>query len=218
MSKFTTLVFVLAFAVLGAAFACSKLLYESNDPVTFAPIFVEGPQKHVVTAPMLAATARMTAVAAPAFRAQATDDCFYDIQEMANDRPVVLVFIKDGCPCSLAAQPYFNLLFGAYGKHARFFGVFDGSVSDAKKWAAKNQAAFPLLSDPDLSAVKEYKAENSAYVALIARAGTIEKLWPGYSGTMLADACARLARLTGHTAKPIDARDAPAEMATGCPY
>ena len=81
----------------------------------------------------------------------------------------VQVFIKEGCPCSLAAQPFFNLLFDAYGKHARFFGVFDGSVSKAKKWAMQNQAAFPLLSDPDLRTVHEYKAENSAYVALIAK-------------------------------------------------
>ena len=40
----------------------------------------------------------------------------------------------------------------------------------------QNQAAFPLLSDPDLRTVHEYKAENSAYVALIAKGGTIEKL------------------------------------------
>jgi hypothetical protein len=35
---------------------------------------------------------------------------------------------------------------------------------------------------------------------------------------MLADSSELLARLTGQNAKPIDARDAPAEIATGCPY
>jgi hypothetical protein len=77
---------------------------------------------------------------------------------------------------------------------------------------------FPILSDPDLRAAHEYKAENSAYVALIAKGGRIEKLRPGYSDKMLADAVARLARLTGFVAKPIDARGAPNEMTTGCQY
>ena len=117
----------------------------------------------------------------------------------------------------MAARPFFNLLFDAYGKHARFFGVFDGSVSKTKKWAMQNQAAFPLLSDPDLRTVHEYKAENSAYVVLIAKGGTIEKLWPGYSVEMLADASARLARLTEGIAKPIDVSAAPTEITTGCP-
>jgi peroxiredoxin len=131
---------------------------------------------------------------------------------------VVLVFIKDGCPCSHATQPFFNLLFDAYGNHARFFGVFDGSVLSAKKWAKQHQAAFPLLSDPDLRTVHEYKAENSACIALIAWGGKIEKLWPGYSVDMLEDAAERLARLTGVSAKSIDVREAPREMTTGCPY
>ena len=167
---------------------------------------------------MLIASAKMTDVTAPAFRAQATDESFCDLNELTRDGTVVLVFIKDGCPCSQAAQPFFNHLFDAYGKHARFFGVFDGSVSNAKKWAEQYQAGFPLLSDPDLRIVHEYKAENSAYVALIAKGGKIEKLWPGYSVDMLADAAARLARLTGVTAKPIDVNEAPTEMTTGCPY
>ena len=137
---------------------------------------------------------------------QATDESLYDIKELTKDGPVVLVFIKDGCPCSEAAQPFFNLLFDAYGKHARFFGIFDGDVTVARKWAKHNLVGFPILSDPDLRTVHEYKAENSAYVALIAKGGRIEKLWPGYSAEMLADAAARLARLTGFIAKPIDVR------------
>ena len=128
------------------------------------------------------------------------------------------MFIKDGCPCSQAAQPFFNLLFDAYGEKAHFFGVFDGGMASARNWAERHQAAFPLLSDPDLLTVHRYKAENSAYIALIAKGGRIEKLWPGYSIDMLADAGARLARLTGVDPRPIDVHEAPTEMTTGCPY
>ena len=100
-------------------------------------------------------------------------------------------------PAARRPKHFFNVLFYSFGKHAHFFGVFDGSVSKAKKWATQYQAQFPLVSDPDLRIVHEYKAENSAYVAVIAKGGTIEKLWPGYSVEMLADMAAHLARLTG---------------------
>ncbi len=218
MSKFTTLCFGFAFAGLASVYAFSLIRYEWNEPSATAPILIEGPQRHLVRPEMLIATAKMTDFAAPPFRAPATDENVYDVKELTRDETVVLVFIKDGCPCSQAAQPFFNQLFDAYGKHARFFGVFDGSVSKAKKWATQYQAGFPFLSDPDLRIVHEYKAENSAYVALIAKGGTIDKFWPGYSVDMLADAAARLARLTGVVAKPIDVREAPTEMTTGCPY
>ena len=48
-----------------------------------------------------------------------------------------------------AVQSFLSLLFDAYEEHARFFGMFDDSVSRAKKWARLNRASFPLLSDPE---------------------------------------------------------------------
>jgi peroxiredoxin len=218
MKRSCVILFALLFSGLGLFYTGVRIRSSTAGVEYAGPVTVEGPPKHLVTRPMLAATAKMTDVTAPAFRAQATDESFYDLKDLTKDAPIVLFFIKDGCPCSQAAQPFFNLLFDAYGKHARFFGVFDGDVANAKKWANHNQVAFPILSDPDLHTVHEYKAENSAYVALIAKGGTIEMLWPGYSVDMLADAAARLARLTGVIAKPIDAREAPTAMTTGCSY
>ncbi len=218
MNKHVFIWFEVAFAGLGVVYACSRMQNDRTQPSAAPPILIEGAGKHMVTPKMVNATERMTDVTAPAVQAEATDGSLYDVNELTRDGPAVLVFIKDGCPCSQAAQPFFNVLFNAYGKHARFFGVFDGDVTVAKKWAKQNLVGFPILSDPDLRAVHEYKAENSAYVALIAKGGRIEKLWPGYSADMLADAVARLARLTGFVAKPIDARGAPDEMTTGCPY
>jgi hypothetical protein len=92
---------------------------------------------------MIETTKEMTDVTAPAGRAEATDGSYYDIKELTRDGPAILVFIEDGCPCSQAAQPFFNLLFDAYGEHARFFGVFDGDVTAAKKWAKQISSSFP---------------------------------------------------------------------------
>ena len=61
-----------------------------------APNVLEGPQRHLVRPEMLIATAKMTDVVAPAFRAQATDDSYYDIAELTGDGPVVLVFMDSG--------------------------------------------------------------------------------------------------------------------------
>ncbi len=218
MNRFGAWVLGCFFVSLGVLYGVARLCSETTGADGAGLRIIEGPPRHLVTTGMLDATEKMMDVTAPAFRAQASDERFYDVTELAKEGPVALVFIKDGCPCSQAAQPFLNLLFDAYGKHARFFGIFDGSVASAKRWATRNLAPFPLLSDPELRMVREYKAENSAYVALIAKGGTIEKLWPGYSAEMLADAAARLARLTGVVAQPIDIHDAPTEMTTGCPY
>ena len=218
MNKRMTLWFAFLFAFVAAVYAWSRLRYERPEPPTASPVLIEGPPRHLVTPRMLTASAKMQDVAAPGFQAPATDERVYDVKKLTQDGPVVLVFIKDGCPCSQAAQRFFNVLFHEFGKRACFLGIFDGSVSKARKWAAQYQASFPLLSDPDLRIVREYKAENSAYVALVAKGGRIEKLWPGYSAEMLTQATTCLGRLTGVNAKRIDIRDAPEEMTTGCPY
>ncbi len=82
----------------------------------------------------------------------------------------------------------------------------------------KHQVSFPILSDPDLKIVHAYQAENSAYFALIAKEGTIDTYWPGYSADMLKEASERLAWLAGVGVKSIDVTDAPAQLYSGCPY
>jgi peroxiredoxin len=182
-------------------------------------IVIESENKHVVTPEMLAHTEKAANTAAPTFQAEATDGKTYDLAALTREGPIALVFIKEGCPCSIDSQPYFNRLFAAYGARVPFFGVIDGPVNRAGKWARVNHADFPILSDEDLTIVHDYKAESSAYMALVAKGGTIEKLWPGYSVEMLEDASARLAKLAGLDVQPIDTTAAPTdEMLTGCPF
>ena len=197
MKQSTILLFAVSFLSLGLLMAWAQTRSDRARVEYAGPVLIERQSKHLVTSVMLTRTQKMTNLAAPAFRAPATDEMLYDLKELTTDVPAVLVFIKDGCPCSQAAQHYFNLLFDAFGTRARFLGIFDGNLSKAKKWASQNQAAFPLVSDPDLWIVHEFKAENSAYVALVAKGGKIEKLWPGYSVEMLVEAAVRLERLTG---------------------
>ncbi|WP_165226961.1 peroxiredoxin family protein [Aquisphaera insulae] len=217
----------LAFAILaivlgwaGIAYALARLRSELGiEPFPQQPpIIVESINSHIATAEMRSAARSMESREAPAFQAEADDGKSYSLRDLAGEGPLALIFIKDGCPCSVAAAPYFNRLRDDYGDRVRFFGIIDGDPPVARRWAKAHQPRFPLLSDPRLDLVHEYKVENSAYLALVARGGTIVKCWPGYSVGMLEEANAELARLAGVEAKPVNSTGAPIEMYTGCPY
>ncbi|MGP0064466.1 MAG: peroxiredoxin family protein [Isosphaeraceae bacterium] len=218
MKNHTIALLILAIASLGGFYALARLRLETGRPDDAGLVIIQGPKKHLVTPEMLQATGRMTKQVAPSFRAEATDGKTYRLEDLTHEKPLVLAFIKDGCPCSEAAEPFFNRLFSAYRKDVRFLGVIDAASSRAKEWATENRVPFPILADPDLRIIHSYRAESSAYVALVSKDVTIEKLWPGYSAQMLNDACQRLARLCGSETKLVETSDAPAEMTTGCPY
>ncbi len=175
------------------------------------------PEKHFVTPAMLAATDARANQAAPAFSTIATDGTTYNLVELTARTPVVLVFIKDGCPCSADAQRFFNRLHDAYAREVRFLGVIDADTDGGRAWGQRNRTAFPLLADPDLAIARRFGAESSAYMAVVGRGGSIDHLYPGYSRTMLAEASDRIARLAGVPSVPIDSAGAPDELSTGCP-
>jgi peroxiredoxin len=133
-------------------------------------------------------------------------------------RPLVLVFIKDGCPCSRAAERFFNRLHAAYKDEVQFLGVIDVDMTIAKTWATVNHVPFPVLADPEFQIIHAYKAESSAYVALVSKDGTIETLWPGYSGPMLTEASETLGHLSGREVQTIDLTEAPTVLTTGCSF
>jgi peroxiredoxin len=180
-------------------------------------VFTE-PEKHLVTPAMRAATDAMTARPAPPFHTKATDGTTYDLAELTREAPLVLLFIKDGCPCSVDAQRFFNRLHAAYGCEIRFLGAIDADDTRARAWGRENRTTFPLLVDPDASIARAYAADSSAYAAVITREGTIDHLYPGYSVAMLGELDERLARLAGVEPRLIDTSGAPDELSTGCPF
>jgi peroxiredoxin len=220
MRTSTAVSLAIPFGVLGVAYALARIGAEfgtpppEDDPV----IIISSDRKHTASPEMLAAAGSMENRAAPSFRAEADDGQTYSIHDLSREGPIALVFIKDGCPCSVAAGPHYSRLAQSYGSRIRFFGVIDGNAEVARKWSRANRVTFPILCDPDLRIVHEYHAENSAYFAVIARGGRIEKYWPGYSADMLNEANGLLARLAGAEVKPIDLTDAPTELYSGCPY
>ena len=195
-------------------------LWRAHDPATagLAPDAPAPRTSHAVTPAMVAASGAMAAREIPDFRAEAPDARALSLREAAADAPVFLSLIKDGCPCSASAQPFYNRLHAAYGARARFLGVIDDDLDSARRWASASRVGFPILSDPASGLARACGAENSAYSALVAPGGRIEVLWPGYSSGILEEAGRRLATLSGVAFRPIRLADAPAEPLSGCPF
>lgn len=212
-------IILFAFPVLGVGFLYAWVRMSSEtDIFGKSPTEVPGvPAKHIVTPRMSEASRGMVSRQAPDFSKKATDGENYALRELIRQGPVLLTFIKIGCPCSEAAQPYFNRLKTSYSQ-ARILGVIDGELGPANLWASKIRVSYPLLLDPDLELVRAYGVENSAYVILIDQQGRLAMHWPGYSASMLQELGASLARLTRSIPRLIDVSDAPGELYTGCPY
>ncbi len=190
---------------------------EEQGPSSVVSVIIEGPEKHLVTREMAEASRGMCGRKAPEFARDASDGKMYALEELTRRGPVILTFIKDGCPCSEAAQPFFNEVRTAY-PGATILGVVDVGPGEARRWAARFRVSYPLLLDPGLDLVWAYGVENSAYVILVDPTGRIAGHWPGYSASMLQELGAMLARLSASEEKPLDLSDAPDELYTGCPY
>jgi hypothetical protein len=101
---------------LGIAYAGARFRAEIGPvPEPAQTIIISSAGSHKVTPEMLATTTGMTEQVAPAFRAEGSDGKDYSLAEMSRDGPMALLFIKDGCPCSVAAGPFYNRLHEAYG-------------------------------------------------------------------------------------------------------
>ena len=181
-------------------------------------LFLPASVSHPVTPAMLNSAREKSGSRLPEIPSVDSEGRHTSLMSVAVDRPMVLFFIQQGCPCSEAAEPFFHRMYAAYGVGVAFFGVIDGDGSAAREWARRHRSPYPVLSDPDLRIIKACGAERSAYVAIIARNGAIDRLWPGYSSGMLAELEARLTQLTGLMKTPIDVTGAPIELASGCPF
>jgi peroxiredoxin len=177
---------------------------------------LEEEPRHPITSQMLKDASRWSLKSAPAFATSDADGKAQDLKDLISSKPLVILFIKEGCPCSIEAQPVFNKLSEAYKGKVAFLGVINGDGKVAQEFAKTNEMAFPVLPDPKLEIVKPYGAERSVYVALVAQDGKIDKLWPGYSKTMMSEMNERIAHLAGIPPKTVDFQLVPNKMTSGC--
>jgi peroxiredoxin len=130
--------------------------------------------------------------------------------------PTVLVFTKDGCPCSLESQPFFNELASAYAGRAFFVGMIDAGKTEAGKFADDLGVPYPVLPVPGAEEFRRYEAERSVYVTLVSKGGKVLRQWPGYSRSMLVELDEALARACGGDPASLDVSMAPENATSGC--
>jgi hypothetical protein len=137
---------------------------------------------------------------------------------LSSGRPVLLVFVKSGCPCSVEFEPYFHRLYEAYGGAVRVFGVIDGDDSTAQRYAAANSVPYPLIADPDERLIRRFDAKNGGYAALLDAGGVVVGFWPGFSEEAMTDLGRRMSRLARVEERPIETAGLPKKLTTGCPF
>jgi hypothetical protein len=138
--------------------------------------------------------------------------------EISGGRPVVLVFVKDGCPCSVDFEPFFQRVERLYRGAVRFAGVIDGDIATARRYATEQHVPYPVLADADLAIIRRFRAKNGCYASLLAPDGVIAGYWPGSSADALRDLGRRIADLCGVAERPLDVTGVPNALTTGCPF
>lgn len=202
--------FVLAIAVLAG---CAP--QKPDEPETPVVNASTGP-KHPVTDKMATVADKTAGLAAVDFELKDVDGKAWSMAANLQRGPVVVISIKDGCPCSIDSQPLFNGLARKFEGKAMFVGLFDQNAEKAKAYVKDNSVSFPVVINEDLEVFKQYKAERSVYVALVTKDGKILKQWPGYWVDMLKELDDKLEELTSFDGEPFDVAYAPKTPTSGC--
>lgn len=173
--------------------------------------------RHPVTAAMVSATAACEGKPAPLFEARTWDGRPLRLRDLLG-KPVVLIAVKDGCPCSYESQPYFNQLAHGYEERAVFLGAIQGDAALAKKWMSDLEVPYEVAPDPDKKLLKAYRAPRSVYVTLIGKDGIVLRMWPGWSKAMLEEMNRLIAAETGATPVNLNLAGAPIKPNSGCEF
>jgi peroxiredoxin len=173
--------------------------------------------RHWITADIRKQVAALAKTPAPTFTRTDTDGERIDLRAELAKKPVFLIFIMDGCPCSYEAQPFFQRLYAAYGDKVEFIAITDGTMEQAKEWKAHFQMVYPVISEPKKELMHLYRAIHSAYTALLTEDEGVVQMWPGYSQAELESISGGLSKASGKRPK-VDLAGAPHKPTTGCVF
>ena len=175
-------------------------------------------KKHLVTEPMTQKAQELQTKAAPEFQLTDSNGKLQRLVDLRSDKPVVLYFIKDGCPCSQTYEPFIQEFASNYMDVAHFIGVIDGTQETARAWSSRYVNPYPIAFDPTSATMNRWQATNSAFTALIDKQGNVVAYWPGYSRWMLEELSQKLADLAGVPRRRLAVVDAPSQLYTGCSF
>lgn len=205
---------------LSVALVCAGLaMYLSAKPAkdTGYEIDFNQPPTHPITEAMAKEASKMARKSAPAFHVLDVKGVSHSLSGI-RDRPQLLLFILDTCPCSIDAQPIFNRFAKHWDGKIDFLGVINVDAKKGRSWASDYRPVFPVVPDPNLRIIHAYQARQSVYSALVSRKGEIVKLWPGYSADLMQEMNELMAVEIGEKPRPFDAQYAPKDKTSGCVF
>jgi peroxiredoxin len=204
----------------GLLFACWTLLplRTKADTSTVDRSSNRDLEKHYVNPRQLADANEMVQRAVGDLSATAQNGRRVTWDELSRGRPVVLIFIKEGCPCSAEVEPFFQRVERLYGNDARFAGVIDAGAKGAAHYATEHTVRHPVLADPEKMLIRQFRVKNGCYVVLLTPGGVIQGCWPGCSADTMRQLGRRIAGLAGVAERPLDVSGMPASLTTGCPF
>ena len=210
-------VYLLPCLILGASVGTLAFVHARMSPANDSGIdFAD--THHYVTSQMEVEAAAMKNRRVPDVIAPTNRGTEFHIGPSNADRPQFVLFIKQGCPCSVDGQPFFNRLARKFQGKIDFVGVIDAGSSAAKSYATQFLCAFPVVPDQSLSIIHGFKAAGALFSALVARNGHIVKMWPGYNVDMLADMNRLLSAEAGVKETFFDPEYAPKRKTAGCAF
>lgn len=146
---------------------------------------------------------------APAFSALATDGKTHTLKDHLAKGTTFLYFIKEGCPVNHQAAPHVQKLAKAYGDKANLVGVYNGSVSGAKRWAKTYAATYPIIEDPALKTIRACGAIYSPWIIAVDKNGTVAKVYEGAAPKELEEISKTMAAQAGVKPAKLDFSGAP---------
>jgi len=194
----------------------SRLVSEVGQPLDRGPDHGRGP--HYVGPRQLADANGMIQREAGSLSATAQNGERMNWDHLCGGQPLVLIFIKDGCPCNVEVEPFFQRVEKLYAGETRFAGVIDAGTEAAARYATEHGVPHPVLADPEKHLIRQFKAEYGCYVVLLTPRGVIKGCWPGCSADTMRQLGGRIADLAGVKERPLDVSGMPVSLTTGCPF
>lgn len=176
------------------------------------------PTRHPVTKEMEIAAENLKRTPAPKFVLSDQNGDLISSDLLKSGKPTLLLFIKDGCPCSIESQPFFNDLAAKFGGDVHFLGIIDGSAKASQNFADANTVPFSILVDPSKSLMKAFKIEASSSFAVIDGKGMTVTVSPGYNKASLRQANFLLGTLSKTGPREFDDADVPEKITAGCAF
>jgi len=203
---------------IGIGLCCVGVILALNakptDTNTSGIVF--GQPRHLVTDDMIRDTAKMSREVAPAYTLNDVKGQPAQVSGTSLPRPQFVLFILDGCPCSIDAQPIFNEFAKHWAGRIDFIGVINDDTKKGREWVSDYRPIFPVVPDPKKEIIGAYKARQSVYCALVSREGRIVKMWPGYSVDLMKDMNEIMAAEIGEKPRFFDTKYVPKLRITGC--